>query len=105
MGGLNIVQIKHFEQPSVDLPSCTTTLEAMACVDTTHVVSQTHDSSTSPLGLEVMTYIDTTTMVSQTYDLVTSPLGLESVGIDGHRVIGKRSQQTNEDLEDEDKSQ
>eukprot|EP01018_Ginkgo_biloba_P018862 Gb_25963 [translate_table: standard] len=97
---------KHFEQPSVDLPSCTTTLKVMTCVDTTPMVSQTHDSSTSPLDLEVTTCPNTALMASvpksmlgsQTYDPMASPLGYQPAGIDDHHVIGRRSQKTNEDL-------
>eukprot|EP01018_Ginkgo_biloba_P010745 Gb_11499 [translate_table: standard] len=42
---------------------------------------------------------------AQTHDRVTSPLSLESIVIDGHRVIGRRSRPTSEDLEDGDRSQ
>eukprot|EP01018_Ginkgo_biloba_P027650 Gb_16161 [translate_table: standard] len=49
-------------QPSVDLPSCTATPEA--CPDTAPVVSQTHDSTTSPLSAEAIACLDTTPVVS-----------------------------------------
>eukprot|EP01018_Ginkgo_biloba_P007853 Gb_02554 [translate_table: standard] len=47
------VQIKHFEQPSMDLPSCTATPKTTTCPDTTPMVSKTYDFVTSPLGVEV----------------------------------------------------
>eukprot|EP01018_Ginkgo_biloba_P012301 Gb_07251 [translate_table: standard] len=104
--GPETVQIKHSEQPSVDLPSCTATPEATTCLDMAPVVSQTHDSMTSPLSVEVTTCPDTTPMASvpesvlgsQTHDPTTSPL-------DGHCVIGRQSRQTDEDLEDGDRRQ
>eukprot|EP01018_Ginkgo_biloba_P030790 Gb_25600 [translate_table: standard] len=107
------VQIKHSEQSSVNFPSSTATPEVTACPNRAPVVSQTHDSMTSPLGVEMMTYPHTTPMASvpesvlgsHTHDPMTSPLGLEAVGIDSHRVIGRRSQQTDEDLEDGNRSQ
>eukprot|EP01018_Ginkgo_biloba_P023283 Gb_20531 [translate_table: standard] len=132
------VQIKHSEQPSVDFSSCTATPEAITCPDMAHVVSQTHDSITSPLGAEAITCPDTNPMVSQTndsatsslgaevttcpdiapmasipesvlgsqtHDPMTSPLGLEADGIDDHHVIGRQSRQTDEDLEDGNRSQ
>eukprot|EP01018_Ginkgo_biloba_P025699 Gb_31091 [translate_table: standard] len=132
------VQIKHSKKPCVVLPSYTTTPEAIACPYTAHVVFQTHDSTTSPLGTEAISCPNTTPVVSQTHDSATSPLGaevtkcpntspmplvaesvlgshthnpttsplgLEVYGIDGHRVIGRRSRQINEDLEDGNRSQ
>eukprot|EP01018_Ginkgo_biloba_P025705 Gb_31093 [translate_table: standard] len=88
-------------------------VEAIEYPNTAPVVSQTHDFATSPLGEEVMTCPDTTPMASvlesvlglQTHDPTTSPLGLEAVGIDIHRVIGRRSRQIDEDLEDGNRSQ
>eukprot|EP01018_Ginkgo_biloba_P016278 Gb_15901 [translate_table: standard] len=111
--GPESVQIKHSEQPSVDLPSCTATPKTITCPDTAPVVSQTHDFMTSPLGAEVMTCPDMTPMASvpesvlgsQTHDPTTSPLGIEAAGIDGHHVIGRRSRKTDEDPEDGDRSQ
>eukprot|EP01018_Ginkgo_biloba_P003454 Gb_29493 [translate_table: standard] len=69
-------------------------------------------TSTSMLT-DVMTCPDTTPMASipesvlgsQTHDPMTSPLGLEDAGIDGHRVIGRWSRQTDEYLEDGNRSQ
>eukprot|EP01018_Ginkgo_biloba_P002420 Gb_16875 [translate_table: standard] len=88
-------------------------IEVTTCPDMTPVVSKTHDLATSPLGVEVTTCPDTTpkasvpksVLGSQTHDPTTSPLGLEPVGIDGHHVIGRQSRQTDEDLEDGNRSQ
>eukprot|EP01018_Ginkgo_biloba_P016407 Gb_25558 [translate_table: standard] len=101
------IHIKHSEQPSVNFPSCTATPEVIACPDITIVVSQTHDSMTSPLGVEATTCPDTNPMASvpesvlgsQTHDPTTA------AGIDGHHVIGRWSRQTDEDLEDGNRSQ
>eukprot|EP01018_Ginkgo_biloba_P006267 Gb_08856 [translate_table: standard] len=89
---------REFEEPQVDLtfdltqqwPSYTG-LEATTYPDMAPVVSQTHDSMTSPLSAEGTTCPDMTPVVSQTHDSVTSPLGAEATGIYGHRVIGRRS--------------
>eukprot|EP01018_Ginkgo_biloba_P012183 Gb_17242 [translate_table: standard] len=74
------------------ISSCTVTLEVTTCVDMPPVVSQTHDSMTSPLGLEE-------------HDLVTSPLCLEPTSIDGYFVIGRRYWKTNKDPKDGDRIQ
>eukprot|EP01018_Ginkgo_biloba_P026164 Gb_09462 [translate_table: standard] len=73
--GPETIQTKHFEQPSVDLPSCTTTPEVTTCPDT------------APMALIPESVLDHIHMIQWHHHLVP------------------RSQQTNEDLEDEDRSQ
>eukprot|EP01018_Ginkgo_biloba_P036492 Gb_25053 [translate_table: standard] len=76
-----IIQTKHFEQPSVDLPSnptmgissCTATPKVKKCPDM------------APMDL-----VPESVLGSQTHDTMTSPLGLEPANIDGHRVTSRR---------------